>query len=93
MATPAVAPIVRLAGKGRQPAAVEEARDLRLELAARHAEAVALVDGLAPMVSALISGCRELGPRHYQLALTVRDRLDRFRRQQDPDPETPAVAA
>lgn len=85
--TAAVVPIERATGHGRQPASVEEARDLRLELAARQAEAVDLVDGLTPMVSALIAGCRELGPRHYQIALTVRDRLDRYRRQQQPEPE------
>lgn len=85
-----VIPIERATGHGRQPAAVEEARELRIELAARQAEAVDLVAGLAPMVSALIAGCRELGPRHYQIALTVRDRLDRYRRQQDPEPERAA---
>lgn len=82
----AVVPIERASGKGRQPAAVEEARDLRLELLARQLEATDLVDGLMPLLSSLIPGCRELGPRHFQTALTIQDRLARYRRQQDPEP-------
>jgi len=42
MATPAAPPLIRLTGKGRQPASVERIRDLQDEVAALHSERDAL---------------------------------------------------
>lgn len=62
-----------------------EVADLTDELTARRAEAFELVDGLAPLLSFLIAGGRELSPRHYQAAIAVRERLARYRRQWEPN--------
>ena len=49
MASQAAPPLVRIAGKGRQPAAVERIRDLEDELTALLAEGVAVADELAAL--------------------------------------------
>lgn len=75
----AVAPVVRPAGRGRQPAAVERERDLRDELVAHRAEAVAFVNGVMPLVSRLAYAASYLDPATNQCGRAAVDRLARYR--------------
>lgn len=81
--------------KAHLHALTERAEDAETELTARHDEAIALVNELRPMLSRLIPGAIEVGPRHYQTVIAALARLDRFETQQFPDPDDDgeAVAA
>lgn len=78
--------------RGRKADRRTEAEDLRLEVAARQAEAVEMADFLLPLMAQLVNGCRELGPAHFQVAIAVRERLARYRRQNEPEPEGEVAA-
>lgn len=92
--TATVAPIRRTAGKGRQPASVELARDLRDELAAHHAEALDLVDACWPLLSRLELVAQHIGPAALQTVYMLEAKLASYeRRHLDPGPDAPAVAA
>jgi hypothetical protein len=78
----------------RKPDRRTESADLRDELTARKAEAVALVRGLLPLVAFLTSAAREVSPAHYQAACAIAARLRRYGAQnEDPDPDGMAAAA
>ena len=85
--------LARISGAQRKPDRRTEADDLRLDLAAHCAEALALTDFVGDRVAALLPALRELGPREYQLGLAIAHALGSYRRRHtDPEP-APAVLA
>lgn len=90
--TATVSPI-RVGRQGRQPAVVEELRDVRDELTAHCEEAIEFVDAAWPHVSALERMAVELGPVALRHALALGYLLARYERRHLPAEEaTEAVA-
>lgn len=87
-AAPAPIPI-RTSGRGRQPAVVEELRDLRDELAAHCEEALAFCDRAWDHVSALERVATEIGPAALKHAIALGMLLASYERRHlsdEPDP-------
>jgi hypothetical protein len=104
MVTQRVPPVLRVAGKGRQAAFIEDLRDRRDELTAHTQEALAFVDRSGPLarqlelaLEALMVNDLSARPlwRHlHNIAAGLASELARYeRRHLGSDPEPPAMAA
>jgi hypothetical protein len=85
--------LIRPGRKGRQPAIVEELRDVRDELTAHCEEAIAFVDAAWPHVSALERMAIELGPVALKHALSLGGLLAGYERRHLPVDDTAEAAA
>lgn len=73
--------------KAHLHALTERAEEAEAEVLARHNEAIELVNELRPLISRLIPGSLEIGPRHYQTVAAALARLARYESRQFPDPD------
>lgn len=72
-------------GKGRQHAASEAAANLRDDLTAHNAEALAFVDDIRPLVDRLHLVAVEIGPVAMQTVLQLAGRITRYETRHLPD--------